>query len=365
MSAQPQWGGARELWMAAVELTTAGWLVAAIPGVIIWGILAAKTKFFKKWPTGVISALVVFLLVTVFIGPGVAAFAQGFTDTQLVKSGTDIKVMTSEGDLKVCVKNAVSGAAVTSGKIYLLDGVHDLSVYDEIRKGDLKAGQDYLVMTVDSDGCATFPGKTGSPLGVTYTAIYDPGTFSSTGYPLYAAKVVAYGAKDDGTLKVSGRTIMLYQMSAFSAFDETSTARNSYTAASLTIDLNFKAGPSTADTGVENVYMYVAYTDTAWDSLEIKVNGNTVTLDKLADMDSTDPLKKNAPSGAVYVLKDPIVSSLLLYDDKIDLGIKGTANTNTTVTLYFVQNAGVEYGDVQLGTFSLTIDTAATATGWG
>lgn len=345
-------------------LTSYGLAYSLVVSLILYGLMVWKSKFARTKHGSVIALGVAFALGFLFIGPFTAPFIQAFTPVQLTNTGAPIQGHTEEGSLKLCVYDATSGSAITTGKIYLLDGSNEINVYDDIKDGDLKAGTDYWVLSVDTNGCAEFKGKTGSTFGTTYTWIYEPASFVNTGYPLEAGTVIAYDKTDDnGVLKAKGDQIQLYQMSEMKAFDPTSTPKSGYTSSSLTIDLNFKFGPTAENTGYDNVYLYVDMNESAWDSIEIYVNGQKLSLTKLGDLDTDNPLRKNAPSGADYVYEHPIISSLLLYDDKLDGRIKGTANGNTTMTWFWVQNANIEHGDVLAGSFVLTLDTTATS-GW-
>lgn len=345
-------------------LTSYGLVFSLAIGFLLWAFLLAKWKW-ARTKHGTIASLAIALIVGfLIIGPFLAPFVQAFIPVQLTNTGAPIQGATEEGSLKICAYDATSGAAITTGKFYLLEGSHDLAVYDDIKDGDLKAGTDYWVLTVDSNGCAEFKGKTGSTFGTTYTWIYEPSSFANTGYPLDVGTVIAYDQTDDnGVLKAKGDQVQLYKMSEMKAFDPTSTPKSGYTSSSLTIDLNFKFGPTSENTGYENVYLYVDMNESAWDSIDIYVNGQKLSLTKLSDLDTDNPLRKNAPSGADYVYEHPIVSSLLLYDDKLDGRIKGEANGNTTMTWFWVQNANIEHGDVLAGSFMLTLDTSATS-GW-
>ena len=352
--------------MDVLEPTFVGAVALAFGAALFFVIGAYIASKRRKSKYGTLFFGIVAAMLGLVITTSVLMAAQPALGMQFFKTGADIEVSVEEGSLQLCFYDAMTGSEITSGKVYVLKGKHSLDTFDKIKDGDLKAGVDYKVMTLSTDGCATFRGMTGSALGTTYTYFYEPASFSSSGYPLGHGTVVAYAETDDsGILKAMGDQIQLYLMSAVSVFDETSTARTSYTTTSTRIDLNFKMGPTAENTGVENVYLYAAYTDDEWQSLDVYVNGHKITFDKLADLDSDNPLKKNAPSGAVYVASDPVITNLLVYDDKVDGRIDAESLGNATITLYFVQNANVEHADVQLGTFTLTIDTAATTTGWG
>lgn len=345
--------------------TEYGLVFYAVISLLLFALLTAKIKSLGKSREGRIVALAIaFAIGFLFLGPIAANMIQPFVPVQLIQKGADINVMTEEGGLKITLVDAVTGQSVTSGKVYLLKGFnYDLKVFDQIKKGTLKAGTDYFVLTT-TDGTVTFQGVTGSRLGITYTVIYEPSSFANNGYPLYMGKVVAYGLGDNNLLRASGSTVMLYKLSPVSVFDPTGTARGSYTMTTTSFDLAARFGPTTQNTAMHEVYIYTNRSDTLATEFFVYVNGQEISFVKLANLESTSPLLKNAPTGATYVTANPVVVDPVIYDSKVDIRIKGSVSSNCTITLTFVHNAGVEYADVTLGTFKIKVDTAGTA-GWG
>lgn len=349
--------------MEFLNLTEFGIVFVTAISLLIWAALLYKIKG-ARTRHGLIASLALSIFLGFFIiGPFVAAVVQPFLAVPLTEKGTDIEVATEEGTIKISVVDALSGSSITSGKVYLLKGSYDISVLDKIKKGDLKAGTDYLVMTLGASGSVEFPGQIGSPLGITYTAIYEPGSLSSTGYPIAASKVVAYRALDTGYLKVTGGTLSLYCNSPVAIFDPTGTAKTGYVMSTLSFDLSARIGPTTANKAAQRVWIYTNRSTDKMAELQIWVNDVEVTFRKLSDLDASDPRVKNAPAGATYVSDSLVIADVLPYDQKVTIRIKGTASDNNSLLLTFIQNADIEYGDVSLGTFKIVINTSGSA-GW-
>ncbi|MDW8093341.1 MAG: hypothetical protein RMJ06_06675 [Nitrososphaerota archaeon] len=346
--------------------TPYGLVFYAVISLLLYAFMAAKIKSVEKSKEGKVAALAIaFALGFLFIGPLTANIVQPFIPVPLVSQGLDVNLMTEEGSLKIVVNDAMTGAPVTSGKLYLAKGSYDINAFDDIKKGRMKAGADYLVLPVGTDGSATFNGVTGSTLGTTYTVFYEPSSFANNGYPLYSGRVVVYpSATGSGVLRGSGAALMLYKNSPCAVFDPTGTARGSYTMNTLNFDLAARVGPTTQNSAVQNVYLYLTRDDTKMIEFNVYIGGQEATFVKLANLESSNPLLKNAPSGTTHVATAPVIPGPMVFDEKTDIRIKGTANANTAVTLTFVQNANVETADVTLGTFTVTVNTSGSP-GWG
>ena len=345
--------------------TQYGLIFYAVVSLLLFAFLISKSKSLRSKAGNIVALAIAFGVGFLFLGPMLAMIINPFSPVPLIESTpVDLQVATEEGTIKVCVIDALTGSSITSGKVYLLrSGNADLTSLDLIKKGTLKAGSDYFVITVGSDGCASFPGMTGSATGITYTVIYEPSSFSDTGYPAYAGKIIAYRALDTGFLKTQGSTLMLYRLSPAGVFDPTGTAKGSYTVNTVSFDLAARLGPTTANTAIQNVYLYTNRSDAMTD-LSIYVGGSEVSMVKLSSLDASSPLVKNAPAGATYVAQAPIIADPLVYDGKVDIRIKGTFSSNATLLLSFVHNANVENADVSLGSFKVIVNTAGTP-GWG
>ncbi|MEM3763154.1 MAG: hypothetical protein QW721_01950, partial [Desulfurococcaceae archaeon] len=321
-----------------------------------------KVKAFGSGTGRVVAFAISIAICFLFIGPIAANILQQFVPVQLVEQGGPIEIAPEEGALKITVIDALAGSPISSGKIYLLRGSYDVTALDQIKKGGLKAGSDYLVLSLSSSGEVTFQGVTGSAIGTQYTVIYEPSSLSNTGYPVTAQKVVAYRVTENGLLRASGSTLNLYKMSGAAIFDPTSTTRGSYTVNTLSFDLAARLGPTAPSSAIANVYVYTNRSDTIT-SLSIYLAGNELSFQKISNLEAENPLVKNAPAGATYVCTSPLTGPIV-YDDKIDIRIKGEATGNTTLTLFFVNNANIKEGDVLLGTFKIVVNTQGTP-GWG
>jgi|YelNatPaOPRAMG01_1025707.scaffolds.fasta_scaffold09334_3 hypothetical protein len=344
--------------------TQYGLIFYAVVSLLLFAFLISKIKSFRSKTGNIVALAIAFGIGFLFLGPFLAMIINPFSPVPLIESTpVNLQIATEEGSIKVCAVDAMTGSPITSGKIYLLRGNADTSTFDAIKKGTLKAGTDYFVMTVDSNGCATFAGMSGSATGITYGVIYEPSSFSNSGYPLYVGRVIAYNALDTGLLKTQGSTLMIYKLSGAAVFDPTGTAKGSYTVNTLTFDLSARFGPTTASTAISNVYLYTNRSDTMTD-LSIFIGGSEVSMVKLSTLDSSDPRLKNAPSGATYVSASPIIADPLVYDNKVDIRVKGTFTSGATLLLTFVKDANSEYADVSLGTFKVIVNTAGTP-GWG
>lgn len=350
--------------MEFLGLTSYGLVYSMAVGLFLWALILWKVKKARS-RHGIIASLAIALIVGfLFLGPWTAGFVQAFTPVQLTVNEGPIKGEHVTGNLQLCFYDPLAGTNLSSGTVYLVRGTADATTYDKIKSGELQASVDYWQMTLPTSGCVTFRNMDGYTLGgQSYTWFYSGD--SVNGYPFAYGTVVAYGKNDNGYLEVRGGDIAVYKYSDIKFFDPTGTAKTGYTSNSLSLDLAAKIGPSVADTAVSNVYMYATYDSDAVSEIHVYLNGKELTLTKVTDLDSTDPLRKNAGS-YTYVVTDPVISDLLIYSEnnRPDLRIKLDATTNTTVTLAFYMNANVEYGETAVGTLAVTIDTSATSSGF-
>jgi len=298
------------------------------------------------------------LLTTVIIGPSIVGMV-GITPAVTGPSTT----CSITGPIEVRVLDKVSGAAITSGKVYLLEQAMSIEkVIDSDIKGNLTAP----VRTPDSSGIVRFDNvKPG-----TYMLAYLPSSYAVGSYmPTLATITISCAFKPNSDLLVASISAMeIYKIVNLNFVNEVGTIVTSYTwkpssypaeLSGLTVWLK----PAATDGASPYFYIYVNFTDTV-SAPVFKVGGSTIAPTKLSDLPGTDPLRLNAPSGYLYVLKVKN-EGLFGQDTKKPIEISGTFQGDETVKMKIVFLAESERGDIAGPTFTLTVDDAASSPGWG
>ncbi|MEM3480642.1 MAG: hypothetical protein QW576_03020 [Candidatus Korarchaeum sp.] len=296
------------------------------------------------------------LLTMVIVGPPIVSMLN--IQPQVTGPSTGCNI---QGTVSLRVIDAVAGTSVTSGTVYLLSENLDLPVIlDKHVKGELTDVPKRAV----SSGSVTFDNvKSG-----TYLLAYIPTTLDLENYAPTAVPITVYCSykpnSDQLAVSVSALELKLMKAASFLNEVETAVAGYNYKPASYPAELKgltvWLKSSSTAG-ATPYFYIYVNYND-AEAAPTFKVGGTTIAPTKISDLQGSDPLRLNAPSGYAYVLRQKIEG--LYGDKKIPIEISGTFQGNTTVTMKIIYLADSERGEIAGGTFTLTVNNKASSPGW-
>lgn len=298
------------------------------------------------------------LLAMVIIGPPLVGMF-GVSNTGVSGPSTSCSLT---GPIEVRVLDKVTGAAVTGGKVYLLDKTMTL---EEVIDRDAKGTLDAPVRAVSS-GTVRFdnvqPGD--------YLLAYLPSSYAANSYEPKLVRIsISCAFKPNSDLLVTSiNAIELYKMIGVTFVNEVGTSVESYTWKPSSYPAELQGftvwlKPSAVDGATPYMYLYVNYDDTKV-APTFKIAGTQVAPTKLSDLDGSNPLRLNAPSGYNYVLKLKI-DSLYGQDTKKAIEISGNFQGDTTISLAVRYLADSERGDFSGPTFTFTANSAVSSTGWG
>jgi hypothetical protein len=310
-------------------------------GVVSWGV-----------------PLIAALLAMVIIGPPLVSML-GIQPT-VTGPSTSCSIT---GPFEVRLIDKISGAAITSGKVYLFDQSMSIEkVIDSDAKGNLTAP----VRTPDSSGVVRFDNvKPG-----TYMLAYLPSSYAIGSYmPVTATITVNCAYKPNSDLLVTSvSAIEIYKMVDLKFVNEVGATVRSYTwkpssyPAELT-GFSVWITPNATNGASPYFYIYANYSDTAV-APSFKVGGSSVSVTKISDLSGTDPIRLNAPTGYLYVIKVKN-DGLFGKDTKKAIEISGTFQGNAVIKLKLVYFAESERGDIAGPEFTFTANSAASTPGWG
>ena len=365
VAAQPQSIGPIPTSMQEVQdafsgFGAAAWIMTAILFFIVYYLVTYKLLTKKRSPTTgqMIAGIVVALIAVLILAPPLAGML-GLKGTVVTGPST---TCTISGPVELRFVDANTGAAVTSGKVYLFSSSVD--VYKAIDDDAYGRITNVPVRQPDSNGYVVFDNlKAG-----TYQIVYLPASYAAGSYGPVAKTVTVYCSykPNSDKLVTDISAVELKVMTSVNFVNEVGTAVSAYTykpasypnqLSGFTVWLK----PSVTTGEVAPFYIYMNYDPSAF-AATVKVNGMTVAPTKVSDLDGSDPVRLNAPSGYSYVLKYEVKG--LAGDNKIPIELSGTLQGNTTVSFRVVYLAGSERGDFAGPAFTFAVNNKAASQGW-
>jgi hypothetical protein len=340
---------------------TAAWIMTAILFFIVYYIATYKliARKRKNVTTGqMIAGIIVALIAVLILAPPLAGML-GLKGT--VATGPSAACSIS-GPVELRLVDANTGAAVTTGKVYLFSSSPDLyKVIDDDLYGRITATP---VRQPDSNGYVVFDNlRAGS-----YQIVYLPASYAVGSYEPFAKVITVYCSykPNSDKLVTDVSAVELKLMRDVNFVNEVGTAVSGYTYKPASYPNQLQGftvwlKPAATTGEVPPFYIYVNY-DPAVFAASFKVNGMTIAPTKVADLDGSDPVRLNAPAGYAYVLKYEVKG--LAGDNKIPLELSGTIQGNTTLSVKVIYLAGSERGDFAGPAFTFTVNNKAATQGW-
>ena len=352
---------AQEVQDAFSGFGTAAWIVTFVLFLAVFYVVTYKViaKRRRTPTTGqVIAGIVIALIAVLVFAPTLVGWL-GLKGTAIIGPSTACSL---KGPIQIRLIDANTGAAVTSGKVYLFSQSYDLyKAIDDDAYGKIT---NVPVRQPDSNGYVVFDNL---PAG-TYRLVYLPASYATGSYEPTAKAITVYcNYKPNSDYLVTDvSAIELKVMTAVNFVNEVGTAVTAYTykpssypsqLSGFTVWLK----PSATTGEVAPFYIYVNYDPSVF-AAQFKVNGQSIAPTKVSDLDGSDPIRLNAPAGYSYVLKMEVKG--LSGDNKWPVELSGTLQGNTTLSMQIVYLAGAERGDFAGPSFTFTVNNKAASQGW-